>query len=168
MPRSGAAHVASMSSNDPERATAIKAPSDLSPLDSVDFCGACYSTWADVVETPRQVGLARIRFQPYGLEQSRGWGTSGDRRITCIACHDPHQPLDREPSAYDSKCLACHGLRTESKGTHAAKTVCKVAVSNCVICHMPKYELPEMHAAFTDHDTRVVRASALAPDRLTP
>ncbi len=163
-----AAHVASMTANDPEQATAILNPADLSPIDSVDFCGACHSTWADVVETPRQVGIARIRFQPYGLEQSRCWGTSGDRRITCIACHDPHQPLVHDPSAYDSKCLACHGLRTDSKGARAAKTVCKVAVSNCVTCHMPKYDLPEMHASFTDHDIRVVRASAPDPGRLTP
>ena len=164
----GSAHIASMTSNDPERPTAIMDPADLSPSDSVDFCGACHSTWADVVETPRQIGLARIRFQPYGLEQSRCWGTSGDRRITCIACHDPHQPLVREPSAYDSKCLTCHGLSTESSGVHAAKTFCKVAASNCVTCHMPKYELPEMHAVFTDHDIRVVRGSALDPGKLTP
>src|SRR5208282_4795575 len=135
--------------------------------DSVDFCGACHSTWADVVEAHRKIGLARIRFEPYGLEQSRCWGTNGDRRITCVACHDPHRPLVHEPSAYDSRCLACHGARTESQKP-AAKTVCKVAASNCVTCHMPKYELPEMHALFTDHDIRVVRASALDRGKLTP
>jgi hypothetical protein len=164
----GAAHVASMTANDPEQATAIMDPVDLSPSDSVDFCGACHSTWADVVETHRKIGLARIRFEPYGLEQSRCRGTSGDRRITCVACHDPHQPLVHEPSAYDSKCLACHGLRTESGGEHAAKTVCKVAANNCVTCHMPKYELPAMHALFTDHDIRVVRASAPESGKPTP
>jgi len=164
----GAAHAASMTANNPEQSTAIMDPADFSPSDSVDFCGACHSTWADVVETHRKISLARIRFEPYGLEQSRCWGTSGDRRITCAACHDPHQPLVHEPSAYDSKCLACHGLRTKSRGAHAAKTVCKVAARNCVTCHMPKYELPEMHAAFTDHDIRVVRASALDPGKLTP
>ncbi len=85
-----------------------------------------------------------------------------------MACHDPHQPLVHEPSAYDSKCLACHGVRTESTGTHVAKTVCKVANSNCVTCHMPKYELLELHAVFTDHDIRVVCASVLDPVKLTP
>jgi len=35
----GAAHVASMTANDPEQATAIMDPVDLSPSDSVDFCG---------------------------------------------------------------------------------------------------------------------------------
>jgi hypothetical protein len=164
----GAAHVTSMIRHNPEEATAIMNPANLSPSDSVDFCGACHSTWADVIETNRKIGRAEIRFEPYGLEQSRCWGASGDARITCIACHDPHQPLVREPGAYDSKCLACHGVRTGLKAAHTAKTVCKVATSNCVTCHMPKYELPEMHAVFTDHDIRVVRAGALDPGKLTP
>ena len=38
-----------------------------------------------------------------------------------------------------------------------ARRVCKVASENCVTCHMPKYEVPEMHFAFTDHLIRVVR-----------
>lgn len=164
----GAAHVASMTGHDLEQATAIMNPAHLSPSDSVDFCGACHSTWADVVEMNRKIGLAEIRFQPYGLEQSRCWGTSGDARMTCIACHDPHQPLVREPGAYDSKCLACHGLNDAPGGAHTAKTVCKVATSNCVTCHMPKYELPEMHAVFTDHDIRVVHASALDQGKSSP
>jgi len=36
-----------------------------------------------------------------------------------------------------------------------------VATSNCVSCHMPKYELPQTHASFTDHDIRVVRDKTL-------
>lgn len=160
----GAAHVASMTRHDPEQPAAMINPADLSPSDSVDFCGACHSTWADVVETNRKIGLSLIRFEPYSLEQSRCWGTSGDPRITCMACHNPHQPLVDDPSAYDSKCLACHGLNGGPRGAHTAKTVCKVATSNCVTCHMPKYELPEMHAMFTDHDIRVVRANALDPN----
>ncbi len=164
----GAAHVASMTGHDLEEATAIMNPTDLSPSDSVDFCGACHSTWADVVETNRRIGLAEIRFQPYRLEQSRCWGISGDRRITCIACHNPHQPLVRDPSAYDSKCLACHAVSAGPRGAHMAKSVCKVATSNCVTCHMPKYELPEMHSVFTDHDIRVVSVGALDAAKPAP
>jgi hypothetical protein len=164
----GAAHVASMTANESKQsAVQIMDPADLSPSDSVDFCGACHSTWADVVGAGAKPGSGKIRFQPFGLEQSRCWGTNGDARITCVACHDPHRPLVHEPSAYDSKCLACHGLRTGSKKPLAAKTVCTVAASNCVTCHMPKYELPQTHAVFTDHEIRVVRASALDTGKLT-
>ena len=158
----GAAHVASMAARGPKYgAVEIMNPADLSPSDSVDFCGACHSTWADVMEAGGNPGPGRMRFQPFGLEQSRCWGTNGDARITCVACHDPHRPLVRELSTYDSKCLACHGLRTGSKQPLAAKTVCKVAASNCVTCHMPKYELPQTHAVFTDHQIRVVRAGTV-------
>ncbi|MGA8670939.1 MAG: multiheme c-type cytochrome [Terracidiphilus sp.] len=164
----GAAHVASMTANAPKQgAEEIMDPADLSPSDSVDFCGACHSTWADVIGAGGDPGLGKIRFQPFGLEQSRCWGTNGDARITCVACHDPHRPLVHEPSAYDSKCLACHGLRTGSKKPTAAKTTCKVAVSNCVTCHMPKYELAQTHAVFTDHEIRVVHAIALDTGKST-
>jgi hypothetical protein len=157
----GAAHVASMIANDPEQATAIMNPANLSPSNSVDFCGACHTAWADVVEGAGKPSAGLIRFQPYRLEQSRCWGTNGDPRLTCVSCHDPHEPLVQEPIAYDSKCLACHGLRPKATGRHEAKTVCKVAVSNCVTCHMPKYELPQTHTLFTDHEIRVVRTKVL-------
>lgn len=164
----GAGHVASMTAHNPEQgATEIMDPAGLSPADSVDFCGACHTTWADVVEAASKPGPENIRFEPYGLEQSRCWGTNGDARITCVACHDPHQPLVHEPSAYDSKCLACHGLRSVSKKPAAAKSMCKVATSNCVTCHMPKYDLPQTHAVFTDHEIRVVREGALDPRKST-
>jgi Cytochrome c554 and c-prime len=164
----GAAHVASMAGNNLTRGAAeIMDPTGLSPSASVDFCGACHTTWADVVATGGRPGLGNIRFQPYGLEQSRCWGTKGDARITCVACHDPHRPLVQEPSAYDSKCLACHGVRKGAKKPMSAKNVCKVAASNCVTCHMPKYELPQTHAVFTDHEIRVVPQKVLDSGELT-
>jgi hypothetical protein len=155
----GAAHSTAMSAQKFEQGTAaILNPVNLSPSDSVDFCGACHRTWADVaMKMPASLGIVKIRFQPYRLELSRCWGDNGDPRITCIACHDPHQPLVHESSAYDAKCLACHSLKSEPKAHMTAKTFCKVATSDCVSCHMPKYELPQTHAMFTDHDIRVVR-----------
>lgn len=157
----GARHVAAMKIQQFEKGLAlIMNPQRLSPADSVDFCGACHRTWADVaMDMPSNLGLTTLRFQPYRLEQSRCWGKNGDVRITCIACHDPHQPLVRELTAYDSKCIACHS----GKAIHtAAKTVCKVATRNCVSCHMPRVEVPQTHATFTDHDIRIV-ASPAAP-----
>jgi hypothetical protein len=31
---------------------------------------------------------------------------SGDRRLTCTVCHDPHVPVVRDSIAYDKKCLS--------------------------------------------------------------
>lgn len=154
----GARHVAAMNGQvDSQSATAILNPAHLSSADSVDFCGACHRTSADVTAVmPANIGVLSVRFQPYRLEKSRCWKENGDARITCIACHDPHQPLVREDRAYDSKCLACHSAQPGPRVQAGAKTTCRAATSNCVSCHMPKYEVPQANAAFTDHFIRVV------------
>jgi Cytochrome c554 and c-prime len=153
----GAQHVAAVSTGHADLAPAtIFNPARLSPVDSVDFCGSCHRTWADVaMGMPANIGLISVRFQPYRLEESRCWGKNGDFRLTCMACHDPHRPLERELRSYDSKCLACHGTKGHSEGKPAR--ACRVSADNCASCHMPKYELPQTHAMFTDHYIRVVR-----------
>jgi hypothetical protein len=112
----GAKHVAAMKSEQFKRAAAtIVNPAHLAPADSVDFCGACHRTWADVVmQSPTGIGVNTVRFQPYLLLNSRCWGQKGDARLTCIACHDPHQPLVHDASAGAEACGAvgsrqCHG-----------------------------------------------------------
>jgi Cytochrome c554 and c-prime len=160
----GDRHVAAMTAHHYEQASrTIMNPDRLSPSDSVDFCGACHRTWSDVaMQMPSNIGVASVRFQPYRLEKSRCWGKNGDSRITCIACHDPHQPLVHEPRSYDSKCLTCH--RTKGQQQKAAMaSACKISTSNCVSCHMPKYEPPQSHTTFTDHYIRIVQAGAGFP-----
>jgi hypothetical protein len=39
-----------------------------------------------------------------------------------------------------------------------------VATSNCTSCHMPKSDVPEMHAQFTDHFIRIVRDGEKYPN----
>jgi len=138
-------------------------PAKLDPVDSVDYCGACHRTWADVMESGME-GVATVRFQPYRLELSRCWGR-GDARLTCLACHDPHQPLVRDLGSYDARCLRCHlstaGLRSDSNHPGAA---CPRSTKNCVTCHMPKYEVPGTHYRFTDHRIQVVQGGHNDPD----
>jgi len=160
----GLSHVAMASTADPVRPGMIMNPATLSPENSVDFCGSCHRTPWDVLELGMQ-GIQTVRFPAYRLEQSQCWG-EGNSRITCVACHNPHKPLETTPSAYDAKCLACH-VRSSTFVTtadHPARG-CSVATANCVRCHMPKYTLPQMHAAFTDHNIRVVRDRNDFPDR---
>lgn len=159
----GAKHVEAMNGPAESRtSTAILNPADLSSADSVDFCGACHRTSADVEALmPANSGVLSIRFQPYRLEKSRCWKA-------CITCHDPHKPLVRELSAYDSKCIACHSAKPGRQEQMAVKTACKVGSSDCASCHMPKYEVPQVHAQFTEHYIRVVSATeqkgALVPE----
>jgi Cytochrome c554 and c-prime len=155
----GTAHINAIHAD--ERSEALNAifnPRYLSPVESVDFCGACHRTSMDVVESTEAYGPINTRFQPYRLEKSRCWGTAGDARLTCIACHNPHEPLVHDASSYDQRCLACHTAReTQSPGHDTTPAVCPVATANCTSCHMPKSDVPGMHAKFTDHYIRIVR-----------
>jgi Cytochrome c554 and c-prime len=143
---------------------AIFDPGKLSPADAVDFCGSCHGTWWDVKLAP-PVGIANVRAQPYRLEKSRCWGKNGDARITCVACHDPHQKLVRDTAAYDKNCLSCHLATASTKpAADHPGSACKVGTKDCASCHMPKYELADFHYKFTDHDIRVVRQDAPFPE----
>ena len=163
----GREHVAKMAAGTKsDEDVAITNPGRMSPVDSVDFCGACHRTWADVAFTRASgLGLAVVRFQPYRLEKSRCWGTSGDQRITCIACHNPHEPLNRDASSYDPQCLACHVVRNDLHPQPQKQgAACPVSADKCVTCHMPKYALKDMHGEFTDHMIRVVRKGEKFPE----
>jgi len=155
----GLAHVVAASTNQIQDAQAlIFNPRSLSPIESVDYCGACHMTAADVVESNLLVP-SNVRFPPYRLEKSRCWGTRGDQRLVCFSCHDPHQPLVQEASSYDQRCLSCHGPQGKQSAERpdSSPQVCPRATANCTTCHMPKYDVPEMHGKFTDHFIRIVR-----------
>jgi hypothetical protein len=98
------------------------------------------------------------------LENSRCWA-EGDARITCIACHDPHKPLVQVSSAYDANCLRCHvAIATEKKTADRPGSACPVATKDCVTCHMPKVEPPNLHSAFTDHWIRIAKSGSAYPE----
>lgn len=148
---------------------AIFNPKKLTPEESVDFCGACHGSYWDV-SLSGITGVDKARFQPYRLEQSKCWNKN-DARLTCTACHDPHQQVDTRTDDYDHVCLSCH-LTSSLKGTEAsAKTdkshpgpICPVAKSDCASCHMPEVYVPDMHRSFPDHRIRIARADDPFPD----
>jgi hypothetical protein len=129
-------------------------PAGLSPNDSVDFCGACHSTWWDVRLSGNR-GTDVLLSPPYRLVGSKCWG-KGDSRLTCTACHDPHAPRIRQAEFYDAKCLACHVAAGKTSADHPGPA-CPVGTTKCTSCHMPKVELPDFHHEFTDHRIRTVR-----------
>ena len=159
----GADHVSAVKSGLAEQGnTMIMNPRHLNPVESIDFCGSCHRTWWDVTLSG-STGITSLRFPPYRLENSRCWG-KGDARLTCVACHDPHRPLEREAAAYDSRCLACHINAAGAKSTvdHPGGA-CPVARKDCVSCHMQKFQVVDIPVKFTDHQIRVIRTSDAIP-----
>jgi hypothetical protein len=125
--------------------------SSMSTEQTSAFCGQCHRTWEEIAGSG-QMGVVNVRFQPYRLTNSKCYDTD-DSRISCLACHNPHQEIDRTAAHYDAKCQACHD------GGKPSAVACKVAKSNCVTCHMPKVEIPGSHHQFFDHEIRIVKAN---------
>lgn len=159
----GAKHIRDMQNSQiAEGRRAIFAPSTLSPVEQNDFCGACHRAPLDVAAIKAFLPI-NVRFQPYRLAKSRCW-SKPDARLTCVACHNPHEEVHSDASFYDAKCLACHRSRdAATSSTTATQPSCKVTDSRCVSCHMPRYRVPSMHGSFTDHDIRIVRAGEQFP-----
>jgi len=130
---------------------------------SQEFCGACHVSFEKALLMPRQGGTNNLRYQPYRILNSKGHG--GDARISCVACHDPHDKLSTDAAFYDTKCLACHlTTRGETKTESRSAPACPVSKQQCTTCHMPKTELPGAHGKFTDHWIRIVKPGESTPN----
>jgi hypothetical protein len=164
----GAKHVAAMQAAKvagmpPSAEGTIFNAAQLTPTDSVDFCGSCHATGWDV-KLSGVKGVSNAKSQPYRLEGSKCWG-KGDPRLTCVACHDQHQQLQTDTASYDPNCLSCHlSNASETKSFDHPGAACPVATKNCASCHMPKVYVPEMHYNFTDHRIRIARAGDPYPE----
>jgi hypothetical protein len=150
----GSDHAVDMEySNQSNAGRPILNPGRLAPSDINDFCGKCHRSTRDVLATNIR-DVRNVRFQPYRLENSRCYDPA-DTRITCLACHNPHENLLNDAGAYDAKCLACHTAQSGKRTATQTASACKVGTQKCVTCHMPRVELPGAHFAFTDHYIRI-------------
>ena len=84
-----------------------------------------------------------INHHAYRLRQSACYIKGG---ITCISCHDPHQPLSKDSrlARVTSVCLGCHDR-------HPPRAQ-NIAVDDCVRCHMPRRRTQDVvRVVMTDH-----------------
>jgi hypothetical protein len=151
----GENHVAAMKSGDFSKKFIFN-PKKLNTEEISNFCGACHRTWEDVARLGIR-GVFNVRFQPYRLTNSKCYDLD-DPRISCIACHDPHENRKHDAAYYDSKCIACHSTTAKpAMSSERVAGICRVGKSNCSSCHMPKYEIPGSHLRFADHHIRIVK-----------
>jgi cytochrome c554/c'-like protein len=130
---------------------------------SQEFCGTCHRGFDQVMHMPSQGGFQNLRFQPYRIFNSKGHNRL-DARVSCIACHDPHEQVKRDDSFYDSKCVVCHvAIRGPEQTKSQPPRTCPVGKEHCANCHMPKIEIPGTHTKFTDHWIRVVKLNDPIP-----
>src|SRR3989441_5259656 len=74
---------------------------------SQEFCGSCHRRAEQVISNKLLRGLITVRFQPYRMFTSRAHDPA-DMRLTCTACHNPHENPSTDDAFFDPKCLACH------------------------------------------------------------
>jgi hypothetical protein len=151
----GGEHLAAVQAG-PSKQLGIFNPGKLEPDDLVDFCGSCHRGTFQV-QLLGVSGLQTVRYQPYRLVSSRCF-RPGDQRISCLACHEPHQDRHRDAAFYDAKCVACHHKdENGSAKAQSAVSICPIENRLCSNCHMPRYALSGGHLEFTDHRIRIVR-----------
>jgi hypothetical protein len=161
----GGDHIAAAKAKQPS-GNAIFNPARLSGDElTQDFCAACHRGNEEFALL-RSMEINNVRFQPYRIFHSKCY--SDDKRISCIACHDPHEPMKEDAAYYDAKCLKCHQVTDKpAKGKPAAggpgdkptEKACPVGTKNCVSCHMPKVSPPGAHFDFTDHFIRIAKSN---------
>src|SRR5882762_2200940 len=139
---------------------------------SQEFCGSCHRSAEQVISNKLLRGLITVRFQPYRMFTSRAHDPA-DMRLTCTACHNPHEDPSTDIASYDPKCFACHQSFASLKSPAVAKAevedgrtdkACPVGQRQCISCHMPKVEFPGSHFKFTDHRIRIVREGEPFPN----
>ena len=138
---------------------AIGNPARLEASAQMAFCGQCH-------RPPASDGVAidwndawNVRHQPVYLTRSACFQKAAGG-LTCMGCHDPHEPLRRNDVAfYNEKCAACH-----SAGNRPPAEVCR-AEPGCASCHMPAVR-PQPELVFHNHWIGVYEAGdALRPRR---
>jgi tetratricopeptide (TPR) repeat protein len=147
----GSAHVSSAGApgtlQNPKRLTAA----ELNVL-----CGACHRQASDLDDDTDWSNAWNVRHQPAYLHRAACFRNSKGA-LSCLTCHDPHEPLKKTAASYDARCAGCH-KNVLHKTTIASRS--------CISCHMPQVSTSAaLH--FTNHWIGVYdpQSKKLAPSK---
>ena len=94
--------------------------------------------------------------QPYRLRKSKCFTASGGN-LTCITCHDPHQPDKAQSDQVqviaraNAACVNCHSGGDRSMAA-LRRDQAHPSSGECVSCHMPQRRPSDsIHLTVTDH-----------------
>jgi len=121
-------------------AGAIQNPRRLTAVQINALCGACHRPASDLDDGMDWSNAWNVRHEPSYLHRAACFRNSNGA-LSCLTCHDPHQPLKTTASSYDARCVSCH-----PKAAHAAP----IASRSCVGCHMPQVTTGA-YLKFTNH-----------------
>lgn len=141
----GAEHIAKIGAGEVAAAkSAIDNPARLSAPELMTYCGGCHRPPSSEGEAIDWRDPWNTRHQPIYLSQSACFKDSPEG-LTCMACHDPHQPVRRdEPAYYNARCAECHSAEQDPPAS-----VCKPE-PGCSSCHMPGVT-PQSGLTFHNH-----------------
>ena len=156
----GADHAAKAAAGDaPAARGAIGNPARLDANSLMSFCGQCHRP--PTTEAVDWQDPWNVRHQPVYITQSACFRES-PAGLTCMTCHDPHEPIRRDdPAYYDARCAQCHS--TEQRPPSEA---CR-SEKGCASCHMPSVS-PQSALTFHNHWIGIYGADLLRPLRSSP
>ena len=147
----GSAHVGALGAPG-----AIQNPKRLTSAELNELCGACHRKASELDDETDWGNPWNVRHQPEYLHRAACFRNSGGV-LSCLTCHNPHEPLRKTAAYYGSRCVSCH-----------RNVVHKTALGSraCIDCHMPQVVVSrELH--FTNHWIGIYeqQGSKLAPIR---
>ena len=121
-------------------AAPIQNPKRLSAARISVLCGSCHRQASDLDDDRDWSNAWNVRHEPSYLHRAACFRNSNGA-LSCLTCHDPHQPLQTAAPSYDAKCAACHATSAHTMA---------VAGRSCVGCHMPQVAV-SANLKFTNH-----------------
>lgn len=98
-----------------------------------ELCARCHRSQNDIKPGDPAFESQLARFAGVALMRSRCF-TESAGKLSCVSCHNPHEPASREPVSYDAACRKCHAP--------SGATACKAGkTAACVSCHMPEQKI---------------------------